>query len=217
MSRKIHGNLILLMLAAGVAACVLEYCTTWTTEQQQNNPVGYIGWLIRDLERDQEALRTVRGRLQRERQRLCEEQQRIEQRCRAAASAAVELRDKHQSGQNRVLALGQMWTQDQIETQVSSLLAELRSGESSLGHIESCRATVEEELERLTTQETEIQAGLRLLAAQRELALSRRAGGVSLDQLSLQVQGLLSSSRQVQDAASRGLSGSLSTVSVASH
>jgi chromosome segregation ATPase len=216
MSRKIHGNLILLMLAAGVAACVLEYCTTWTTEQQQNNPVGYIGWLIRDLERDQEALRTVRGRLQRERQRLCEEQQRIEQRCRAAASAAVELRDKHQSGQNRVLALGQMWTRDQIETQVSSLLAELRSGESSLGHIESCRATVEEELERLTTQETEIQAGLRLLAAQRELVLSRRAGGVSLDQLSLQVQGLLSSSRQVQDAASRGLSASLSAASVAS-
>jgi hypothetical protein len=71
---------------------------------------------------------------------------------------------------------------------------------------------MEAELERLTTQETEIQAGLRLLAAQRELAQSRRAGGVSLDQLSQQVQALLSNSRQLQETASRGLSDSLASV-----
>lgn len=212
MSRKTHGILILLMLTAGVAAGVTEYCTTWTQEQRERNPVGYIGWLIRDLERELQSLRTVRGRMQRELQRVCEEQQRVEQRCRAAASAAVELRDRHQGGRNRVLALGHMWTRDQLETQVSSLLAEIRSGESVLGHIESCRAAVEGELERLTTQDTEIQAGLRLLAAQRELAFSRRAGGVSLDQLSQQVQALLSTSREVQETASRGLSDSLASV-----
>jgi len=193
--------LILLMLVAGVIAGLMEYCTTWTRDQQERNPVGYIGWLIRDLESDLQSLRTVRGQIQRELQRVCEEQQRIEQRCHAAASAAVELRDKHQEGRNRVLALGQMWTRDQLETQMSSLLAEIRSGESVLGHIEICRETMETELERLTTQETEIQAGLRLLAAQRELAFSRREGGLSLDQLSLQVQSLLSNSQQLQAAA----------------
>jgi hypothetical protein len=212
MSRRTHGNLILLMLAAGVFAGLVEYCTTWTRQQQERNPVGYISWLICDLEGDLQSLRTVRGQMQRELQRVCEEQQRIEQRCRAAASAAVELREKHQGGQNRVLAMGQMWTRDQIETQVSSLLAEIRSGESALGHIESCRDTMEAELERLTTQETEIQAGLRLLAAQRELVFSRRAGGLSLDQLSQQVQELLSTSRQLQQTASRGLSDSLASV-----
>lgn len=86
MSRRTHGNLILLMLAAAVVAGLVEYCTTWTREQQERNPVGYLGWLIRDLE----SLRTVRGRIQRELQRVCEEQQRIEQRCRVAASAALD-------------------------------------------------------------------------------------------------------------------------------
>ena len=212
MSRRTHGNLILLMLAAGVVAGLVEYCTTWTREQQERNPVGYLGWLIRDLDSDLESLRTVRGRIQRELQRVCDEQQRIEQRCRVAASAAVELREQHQGGQNRVLALGQMWTRDQLESQVSSLLAEIRAGESALGHIECCRDSMEAELERLTTQETEIQAGLRLLAAQRELSQSRHAGGVSLDQLSQQVQTLLSNSRQLQETASRSLSDSLASV-----
>lgn len=208
MSRKTHGILILLMLVAGCAAGLAEYCTTWTGEQQLRDPAGYLGWLIRDLEDNLQGLGSVRSRVQRELQRVTEEQQRVEQRCRAAANAAVELREKHRSGQHLVLAMGQMWTRDQLESQVSSLLAEMRSGESVLGHIEACRDAVEAELERLTTQETEIQAALRLLAAQRELLHSRRGGGVSLDELSVRVQGLVSGSRRLQDAAARSLTDS---------
>ena len=104
MSRRTHGNLILLMLAAGVFAGLVEYCTTWTRQQQERNPVGYISWLIRDLEGDLQSLRTVRGQMQRELQRVCEEQQRIEQRCRAAAEAAAAARQCSQAEANGEMA-----------------------------------------------------------------------------------------------------------------
>lgn len=185
-----------LFVLAGVSG-LCEYSSTWSPERQRANPGAYISHLLRQVEEDASALRQHRTRLQQQHLLLCEQQQRIRKQMESAAEAAVELRSKHASGTPRVLALGQMWTRDQLETQISSLLAELAAAESAFAHLQNGREQLEAELERLTTQQTESAAAVQLLQAQRELAKCQQNSGVSLDQLSRQVADLLTASRSL--------------------
>lgn len=205
MTRRQTGRLAIIFFVLAGMSAVSEYCRTWTNEQKLQNPAGYITHLLRQLQDDTELLRQARSRLQREHQLLCEEQQRVKQRCWQAANAAVELRTKYNTGETRVLAMGQMWTRDQLETQISSLLAEVSSDESLLGQLQTCRESLEAELERMTTQETGATAGLQMLAAQRELALGRRAGGLPIEELATQVTELLANSRDLRQSTAKSI------------
>jgi hypothetical protein len=219
MSRQSLGTLILLLLVSSVTSGVWEYCTTWTNVQKQHNPAGYISSLIQKMESDIRNLAPLRNRVQHELTLVIEEQQRIAGRDHEAASLAVELREKLSAGTTRVLVRGRVLTPDQIESQISSLLAEIESGELAVSHLQGVREALEVQLEHLTTQQTEGAAGLRMLEAQRQLVLSRQVGSLSLDELSSQVNELLASSREVQVSASRGLSarGLDSLVSLTEH
>lgn len=205
MSRNSLGMLILALLTAGAGAGLYEYCTTWTRSQQQRNPAGYIGAMIRELQADLNSIDPLREAVQQQLQLVVEAQQRIEVREREAARVAVELRQQLSSGRDRVLVRGSVLTPDQLESQISSLLAEIQSAELELSHLQGVRESLELELERLTTQVSEGAAGLRMLAAQQQLAVSRRAGGVSLAELDAEVQSLLSRSRTVQVSTARSL------------
>ena len=206
MSRISLANLIVALLFAGVVSGVVEYFTTWTVEQKQQNPAGYISKLMRDLQADLQQLDPLRIDVQQQLQLVVEDQQRIAARERAAASMAVELREMLSSGKDRLLVRGSVLTPDQVESQISSLLAEIQSSELSLSHLQGVREALEVQLEQLTAQQSEGAAGLRMLAAQHQLAVSRRFDGVSLDRLSSEVGELMSSSRELRVSAARGVS-----------
>jgi|GEM_PF-2531125 len=190
MSRSRIGQLAVVMFVASVACGVYEYSVTWTADQQHDDPAGYIAYLLRSVQQDAGALRQYRKRLQEQHVRLCERQQQLERQVRTAASSALELRERFHSGEPRVLALGQMWTRDQLESQISSLLAEVEQGTAALGVLQSSREDLELELERRTTELTDSDAAISMLQAQRELAVSRGGPRVSLEQLRRQVEGL---------------------------
>lgn len=197
MSRRSVGLSALGLFVLAAICGLYEFSSTWSPERQRANPQAFLSYLLQQVQGDASALRQHRSRLQQQHMQLCEEQQRIQQKMRAAAAAAVELRNKHAAGEPRVLALGHMWTRDQLETQISSLLAEIQAGEAALAHLQNGRDQLETELERLTTQQTESTAAIQLLEAQRELAASRQHPGVSLDKLATQVTELLSVSRSL--------------------
>ena len=205
MSRNSLGKLIVVMLAAGAGCGLLQYCTEWTPVQKEQNPAGYIGSLMADLQSELSRIHPLRVEVQQQLQLVVESQQRTEVREREAARVAVELRELLSSGRERVLVRGSVLTPDQLESQISSLLVEIQSAELELSHLQGVRESLEEELERLTTQLSEGSAGLRMLAAQRQLAVSRRAGGISLARLDGEVQSLLSRSRAVQSLTARSL------------
>lgn len=205
MIRKSPGLLILALLVAGAGCGLYEYSTTWTRSQQQQDPAGYIGSLMCQLQDELGRIHPLRDAVQQQLQLVVEAQQRIEVREREAARVAVELRELLSSGRDRVLVRGSVLTVDQAESQISSLLGEIQSAEVELSHLQGVRESLELELERLTTQLSAGSAGLRMLAAQRQLAFSRVAGGFSLAELDAEVQTLLSGSRRVQAVTARSL------------
>jgi phage shock protein A len=94
---------------------------------------------------------------------------------------------------------GAAYTESQVRSQVSMLLAEAEGYEASLADLESVRATAEAKIEELAVRINRTEAQLASLATKRELLRARQLTAAG-EQLLAQVDELMTGNRQTIDA-----------------
>jgi phage shock protein A len=135
------------------------------------------------LKDDADAIRRVRVQLQQEIVRLTEEEQRVTVAQEFAASSAVKFRNAFTAGRFPALVAGSVWSRDQVESQVSSLLAQVAGFDATLVRLRSGRIQAESELERLTIQLADTESSVTLLGTQGEVLRARRDAQPRTEQL----------------------------------
>lgn len=172
----------------------------WTEEARQADPVGFATHVEGRLEEDQGRLQSTRRQLAGEVGSLCREIREQQARIEHADALAAEFRDTYQvaltNGSFPVEVRGAGYSEEQVVSQVSSLLAEAEGHRESLGKLQQVRQKAEAKLEALTVRIDKTQAELAAISTQRELL---RAGQLTDEgqRLAAQVDGLLEENREV--------------------
>ncbi len=167
MGRSLLGMMAVVCLTAGAGLALDDYRNTWTVADQLRDPVGFTEFARRQLTWELRQLRTLRPPLQVELQRLMAEEERIKSALDFAANLTERLREEPTavvSEDSSVIPDGRTWGRAERMSQVSSLISQMEGYENDLERIHRGRLHAEEELQRLTRQESETESNLQLLA-----------------------------------------------------
>ena len=167
MGRSLLGMMAVVCLTAGAGLALDDYRNTWTVADQLRDPVGFTEFARRQLIWELRQLRTLRPPLQVELQRLMAEEERIKSALDFAANLTERLREEPTaivSEDSSIIADGRTWGRAERMSQVSSLISQMEGYENDLERIHRGRLHAEEELQRLTRQESETESNLQLLA-----------------------------------------------------
>ncbi len=167
MGRSLLGMMAVVCLTAGAGLALDDYRNTWTVADQLRDPVGFTEFARRQLIWELRQLRTLRPPLQVELQRLMAEEERIKSALDFAANLTERLREEPTavvSEDSSVIPDGRTWGRAERMSQVSSLISQMEGYENDLERIHRYRLHAEEELQRLTRQESETESNLQLLA-----------------------------------------------------
>jgi hypothetical protein len=167
MGRSLLGMMAVVCLTAGAGLALDDYRNTWTVADQLRDPVGFTEFARRQLTWELRQLRTLRPPLQVELQRLMAEEERIKSALDFAANLTERLREEPTavvSEDSSVIPDGRTWGRAERMSQVSSLISQMEGYENDLERIHRYRLHAEEELQRLTRQESETESNLQLLA-----------------------------------------------------
>jgi chromosome segregation ATPase len=177
--------------------------TGWTEAARQDDPVGFSGYAQRKLKQDLAKMDATRRELTAEVGRLSKTAREQSALAEQARRLAEEFRDAYQAAEADdrfpVAVRGAAYTQSQVRSQVSMLLAEAEGYEASLSDLETVRTTAEAKIEELAVRINRTEAQLAALATKRELLRARQLTAAG-EELLAQVDELMTGNRQTIDA-----------------
>jgi prefoldin subunit 5 len=172
----------------------------WTEAARQADPVGFTNQVEASLQQDLATLHSTRDELNKEVGDLGREIRKHQALAEHAERLAAEFRQAFRQAKKRggfpVTVRAAAYTAEQVESQVSLLLAEAKGYRTTLAKLEKIRQQAEEKLEALAVRINTTQAQLAMLPTQRELLRARVLSDAG-EQLVAQVEGLLEGNRQV--------------------
>lgn len=175
----------------------------WTEAARRADPVGFCRYAERQLRHDLEVMETSRRELSAEIGRLAAKARQQQAMADQAQRLAEQFRQEYQQAAPRggfpVEVHGAAYTEPQLKSQVSMLLAEATGYRQSLGRLEAVRNEAEIQVEDITVRINATETQLTALAAKRELIRAR--------QLSLEGEQLLAQVDQVLDGNTRMIEG----------
>jgi DNA repair exonuclease SbcCD ATPase subunit len=173
--------------------------TGWTEAARQDDPVGFSGYAQRKLKQDLAKMDATRRELTSEVGRLSKTAREQSAMAEQARRLAEQFRDVYQTAQADarfpVEVRGAAYTESQVRSQVSMLLAEAEGYEASLADLESVRTTAEAKIEELAVRINRTEAQLASLATKRELLRARQLTAAG-EELLAQVDELMTGNRQ---------------------
>lgn len=177
--------------------------TGWTESARQADPAGFASHAETKLQQDLAKMDATRRELTAEVGRLSKTAREQSALADQARRMAEQFRDVYQAAQADdrfpVEIRGAAYTEPQVRSQVSMLLAEAEGYEASLADLETVRATAEAKIEELAVRINRTEAQLAALATKRELLRARQLTAAG-EQLLAQVDELMTGNRQTIDA-----------------
>jgi hypothetical protein len=172
----------------------------WTEAARQADPVGFTNYVDQSLRRDLSTLQVTEAELGKEVEALARESRKHQALAEHAERLSVEFREAYQQAQSNggfpVTVRHAAYTAEQVESQVSLLLAEAEGYRAALEQLEKVRQMAEEKLESLAVRINTTEAQLAMLPTQRELLRARVLSDAG-EQLVAQVGHLLEDNRQI--------------------
>lgn len=149
----------------------------WTEAARQADPIGFTNHVEQCVQRDLETMHTTRGELQEQVTTLNREVRKHQALVEHADRLADDFRDAYRNavanGGFPVTVREAAYTEPQVESQVSLLLAEADGYHASLERLEKVRQSAEQKLEALAVRINTTEAQLAMLPTQRELLRAR--------------------------------------------
>ncbi len=173
--------------------------TGWTEQARRADPVGFVNHAEKKMKEDLTAMQKTRRELAAEVGTLVRKTR--EQRALAEQSRAMadEFRQAYQAaspnGSFPIELRGEAYTEPQIRSQVSLLLAEAEGYEQSLAEIESVQTEAEQRMEDLAVRIGKTESQLAALSTKRELLRARELTTEG-EQLLAQVDQLMTGNTQ---------------------
>ena len=184
-------------------AALWDSQTGWTEAARQADPAGFASHAEAKLKQDLAEMERTRRELAAEVGQLSKTAREQSALAEQARRLAEEFRDVYQTaqadGRFPVEVRGAAYTEAQVHSQVSMLLAEAEGYEASLADLESVRTTAEAKIEELAVRVNRTEAQLASLATKRELLRARQLTAAG-EQLLAQVDELMTGNRQTIDA-----------------
>ena len=176
--------------------------TGWTEKARQADPVGFADFARQRLERDLGSLQEIRRELAAEIGQLAHKIREQEALRDQAVTLSEEFRDQHQqasSGESYpVVVRSAAYTEDQVRSQVSMLLAEAEGYDRALSGLQEVKQEAETKLESLVVNINDTEAQLAALSTKRELLRIRLLSDEGKALLA-QVDNLLNGNTQLID------------------
>ena len=184
MLKKVIGLSVVLSVAAVVA---WGYCpglrtkikqawndqTGWTAEARAADPVGFIEYAEGKMKEDLAKMQKNRRELAAEASKLAQKVREQKAMATQAQAMAEEFRAEYQKAKANnsfpIEVRGRAYTETQVRSQVSLLLAEAESYGQSLSKIEAVQAEAEQKMEDLAIRIGKTEPQIAVLATQREL------------------------------------------------
>lgn len=216
LKRAISGTIVLTVAIGGIgvggyavspafrAECGrrVAQLTGWTEEARQADPVGFSDFARQRLERDLGDLQEIRRELAAEIGQLAHKIREQEALRDQAKTLSEEFRDQHQQASTGedypVMVRLAAYTEDQVKSQVSMLLAEAEGYERALSGLQEVKQEAETKLESLVVSINETEAQLAALSTKRELLKIRLLSDEG-EVLLAQVDDLLNGNTQLID------------------
>jgi len=177
--------------------------TGWTEAARAVDPAGFASHAETKLQQDLAKMERTRRELAAEVGRLAKTAREQSALAEQARRLAEQFRDAYQQAQADdrfpVEVRGAAYTDGQVRSQVSLLLAEAEGYEASLADLESVRTTAEAKIEELAVRINRTEAQLVALATKRELLRARQLTAAG-EELLAQVDELMTGNRQAIDA-----------------
>jgi DNA repair exonuclease SbcCD ATPase subunit len=175
----------------------------WTEAARQADPAGFASHAEAKLQQDLTKMDATRRELTAEVGRLSKTAREQSALAEQARRLAEQFRDVYQTaqadGRFPVEVRGAAYTESQVHSQVSMLLAEAEGYEASLADLEAVRTTAEAKIEELAVRINRTEAQLASLATKRELLRARQLTAAG-EELLAQVDELMTGNRQTIDA-----------------
>lgn len=150
----------------------------WTEEAKQRDPGGYVEYVIHRLRKDLAELAAIRQDLLVQIAELTSKIQTQDALASHAERLATEFRNRYREARVGntfpVVIRGAAYTADQVESQVSLLLAQARGCREALERLKKVREQAEAQLEMITVCLNRTEAELAALTAQRKLLQARQ-------------------------------------------
>jgi phage shock protein A len=177
--------------------------TGWTEAARQADPAGFASHAEAKLKQDLAKMDATRRELTAEVGRLSKTAREQSALAEQARRLAEQFRDVYQTAQADnhfpIEVRGAAYTESQVHSQVSMLLAEAEGYEASLADLEAVRTTAEAKIEELAVRINRTEAQLASLATKRELLRARQLTAAG-EELLAQVDELMTGNRQTIDA-----------------
>ncbi len=175
----------------------------WTEAARQAYPAGFVAHAEAKLQRDLATMEQTRRELAAEVGRLSKTSREQSALAEQARTLAEQFRGEYQRAKDEgtfpIEVRGAAYTEPQVRSQVSLLLAEAEGYESSLTEIESVQTAAEEKIEELAVRINRTETQLAALATKRELLRARQLTTAG-EELLAQVDELMTGNRQAIDA-----------------
>jgi hypothetical protein len=172
----------------------------WTEAARQADPVGFTNHVEGSLKRDLATMHNTRDALNKETATLATEIHNQEALAEHAERLATEFRDAYQqahaSDSFPVTVRNAAYTAEQVESQVSLLLAEAAGYRAAIDKLTKIRQQAEQKLEEVTVRIANTDTQLAALPAERELLRARVLSDAG-QELVASVDALLEGNRQV--------------------
>lgn len=150
----------------------------WTEEARQHDPVGYLSYVIRHLERDLTNLNNARRELLSQiaqiSRKIHEQEALLLHAQRLAHVFRAENQSAQRTGQFPIIVHGGSYSADQAKHQVAMLLAEADGYQASIERLRQVREEAERQLQSVTVRLNRTEAELAALAVGRELVEVRK-------------------------------------------
>jgi len=175
----------------------------WNQAARQADPAGFATHAEAKLKQDLATMEQTRRELAAEVGRLSKTAREQSALAEQARTLAEQFRTEYQRANDEgtfpVEVRGAAYTEPQVRTQVSLLLAEADGYAASLADIESVQAAAEDKIEELAVRINRTETQLAALATKRELLRARQLTSAG-EELLAQVDELMTGNRQVIDA-----------------
>jgi chromosome segregation ATPase len=185
-------------LRTRVAALWNEY-TGWTEAARQANPAGFASHVESELVQDLDKMCKTRRELTAEVGRLSKTIREQRALAEQARRLAEQFRDVYQQamadGRFPVEVQGAAYTESQVRSQVSMLLAEAEGYDAALAELEAVRTEAEAKIEELAVRINRTETQLAALATKRELLRARQLTAAG-EELLAQVDELMTGNRR---------------------
>jgi hypothetical protein len=184
-------------------AAVWDSQAGWTEAARRADPAGFATHAETELKLDLATMEQTRRELAAEVGRLSKTAREQSALAEQARALAEQFRSEYQRAKDQesfpVEVRGAAYTEAQVRSQVSLLLAEAEGYEASLADINSVRVAAEEKIEEYAVRVNRTETQLAALATKRELLRARQLTTAG-EELLAQVDELMTGNRQTIDA-----------------